>query len=117
VSYPSIYLGCHYNRCSPDTNLPIQIKSIKRAETGINLKYVGDATFDSLYDIWLDPNPIKTGVNKQEIMIWLNKQGPIQPIGNKVGDVTIAGQNWQVCRARTARTTSSHTWRHILSRT
>jgi hypothetical protein len=95
-SYPSIYLGCHYNNCSPSTNLPMQVKSIKKAETGINLKYVGDATFDASYDIWLDPNPIKTGVNKQEIMIWLNKQGPIQPIGNKVGDVTIAGQNWQV---------------------
>jgi hypothetical protein len=96
VSYPSIYIGCHYNNCSPGTNLPIQVKSITKAHTGIDLKYVGGAAFDASYDIWLDPNPNKTGVNKQEIMIWLNRQGPIQPVGNKVGDVNISGVNWQV---------------------
>jgi Glycosyl hydrolase family 12 len=96
VSYPSIYVGCHYGNCSPGTNLPMQVKSIKKAETSIDLKYVGGATFDASYDIWLDPTPKKTGVNKQEIMIWLNKQGQIQPVGNSVGNVTIANQNWQV---------------------
>jgi hypothetical protein len=96
VSYPSIYIGCHYGNCSPGTNLPIPVKSIKKAETSISLKYVGGATFDASYDIWLDPTPKKTDVNKQEIMIWLNRKGQIQPVGNPVGNVTIAGQNWQV---------------------
>jgi hypothetical protein len=96
VSYPSIYVGCHYNNCSPGTNLPRQVKSIKQAETDIKFSYVGDATFDAAYDIWLDPKPNKDGVNQQEIMIWLNRQGKIQPVGNQVGNVQIAGQNWQV---------------------
>jgi hypothetical protein len=96
VSYPSIYIGCHYNNCSSGTNLPIQLKSIKKAETSIDLKYVDDATFDASYDIWLDPTARKDGVNKQEIMIWLNKQGKIQPVGSPVGIVKIAGQDWQV---------------------
>ena len=60
-AYPSIYLGCHYNNCSPSTNLPMQVKSIKKAETGINLKYVGDATFDASYDIWLERTRSKPG--------------------------------------------------------
>jgi hypothetical protein len=101
ASYPSIYVGCHYaddkSKCSPGTNLPIQVKSIKKAETSITLKYVGGAIFDASYDIWLDPKPITTGVNKQEIMIWLNRQGSIQPVGQAVeNNVKIAGQNWQV---------------------
>jgi hypothetical protein len=75
LSYPSVFVGCHYNNCSPGTNLPIQVKSISKAETGINYKFVGNAIFDASYDIWLDPQPKKTGVNQMEIMIWLNKQG------------------------------------------
>lgn len=96
VSYPSIYIGCHYANCSDKTNLPMKVNSIKKAETSIALKYVDRATFDASYDIWLDPTPRKDGVNKQEIMIWLNKQGDIQPIGNAVGTVKIAARDWQV---------------------
>lgn len=100
ASYPSIYIGCHHaenpSKCSPGTNLPMQIKSIEKAETSITLKYVGGATYDASYDIWLDPQPKITGVDKQEIMIWLNKQGSIQPVGSAVGNATIAGRNWQV---------------------
>jgi hypothetical protein len=100
VSYPSIYIGCHYDNCSSSSNLPRQIKSITNAATSIKaLTYVGGATFDAAYDIWLNPEFIKTGVNKQEIMIWLNKQGPIQPLSDDhhpVDNVKIAGQDWQV---------------------
>ena len=96
VSYPSIYIGCHYGNCSPGTNLPIQVKSIKKAETSITFKYVAGATYDAAYDIWLDPKPIKTDVNHQEIMIWLNKQGSIHPVGSAVGDADVAGKSWQV---------------------
>jgi hypothetical protein len=96
ASYPSIHIGCHYGNCSPGTKLPIEVKSIKKAETSITLKYVAGATYDAAYDIWLDPTPKKTDVNKQEIMIWLNKQGSIQPVCCAVGDADIAGKNWKV---------------------
>jgi Glycosyl hydrolase family 12 len=96
ASYPSIYIGCHYGNCSPGTNLPIQVKSIKQAPTSITFKYVAGATYDAAYDIWLDPALIKTGVNHQEIMIWLNKQGSINPVCCAVGNADIAGNSWQV---------------------
>lgn len=96
LSYPSVFVGCHYANCSPGTNLPIQVKSISKATTGVNYKYVSDAIFDASYDIWLDPEPKKNGVNKMEVMIWLNKQGSIQPIGTLQGNVTIEKKNWQV---------------------
>src|SRR5580658_5969470 len=85
-----------YTHCSDGTNLPMQVKSIKKAETSINVKYVDDGTYDASYDIWLDPSARKDGVNQQEIMIWLDKQGGIQPVGNAVGSIKIAGQDWQV---------------------
>lgn len=99
VSYPSIYIGCHYSNCSPGTNLPIAVESIEKAETRINIKYASDPTFvfDAAYDIWLDPSPIRDGENEREIMIWLDRQGDIHPIGRSpVGSAKIADRTWQV---------------------
>ena len=96
VSYPAVYLGCHYTNCSPGTNLPIRVSDISSATSSITYRYVSGATYDAAYDIWLDPSPKKDGVNQQEIMIWFNRQGSIQPIGSVVGNATIGGRTWQV---------------------
>lgn len=98
VSYPSIFVGCHYTNCSPGTNLPAQVRSIGSAPSSISYNYVSGAIYDAAYDIWLDPSPKKDGVNQMEIMIWFNRQGSIQPIGSPVANVSIAGRNWEVWR-------------------
>ncbi|MCI4064569.1 cellulose binding domain-containing protein [Micromonospora sp. R77] len=98
VSYPSIFAGCHYTNCSPGTNLPVQVKNISSAPSSISYNYVSGAIFDASYDIWLDPTPKKDGVNQMEIMIWLNRQGSIQPIGSPVGNTNLAGRTWEVWR-------------------
>src|SRR3954452_4111851 len=96
VSYPAIYLGCHYTNCSPGTNLPMQVSSISSATSSITYNFVSGATYDAAYDIWLDPTPKTDGVNQQEVMIWFNRQGSIQPVGSAVGNTTIGGRSWQV---------------------
>ncbi|MGC4805164.1 GH12 family glycosyl hydrolase domain-containing protein [Micromonospora sp. DT233] len=98
VSYPSIFVGCHYTNCSPGTNLPVQVSQISSAPSSINYTYVGGAIYDAAYDIWLDPSPKRDGVNQMEIMIWFNRQGSIQPIGSPVGNANIAGRSWEVWR-------------------
>lgn len=96
VSYPSVYLGCHYGNCSPGSNLPLQVSRISSATSSINYTYVGGATYNASYDIWLDPAPKTTGVNQMEIMIWFNRQGSIQPIGSRTGSATVGGRGWEV---------------------
>jgi len=96
VSYPSVYYGCHYTNCSPGTNLPLQVSRISSATSSISYQYVSGAIYDASYDIWLDPTPKTNGVNQQEVMIWFNRQGSIQPIGSVVGTTTIGGRSWQV---------------------
>ena len=98
VSYPAVYYGCHYTNCSPGTNLPLQVSAISSATSSISYNFVSGATYDAAYDIWLDPSPKKDGVNQQEIMIWFNRQGSIQPIGSVVGNATIGGRSWEVWR-------------------
>ncbi|MFF5725124.1 cellulose binding domain-containing protein [[Kitasatospora] papulosa] len=95
-SYPSVFNGCHYTNCSPGTNLPAQVSGIASAPSSISYGYVGDAVYNASYDIWLDPTPKKDGVSRTEIMIWLNKVGPIQPIGSQVGTASVGGRTWQV---------------------
>jgi hypothetical protein len=97
VSYPSVFLGCHYTNCSPGSTLPMQVSRIRNASSSISYQYAG-GTYNASYDIWLDPTPKTNGVNQMEIMIWFNRQGPIQPIGSAVGNTTIAGRSWQVWR-------------------
>ena len=98
VSYPAIYIGCHYSSCSPSTNLPIQVSAISTANTSVTLTYPsGTHTYDAAYDIWLNVDTNVSGVQDSEIMIWLNRVGSIQPIGSYSGTtVTIASRSWQV---------------------
>ncbi|WIM93355.1 cellulose binding domain-containing protein [Actinoplanes oblitus] len=96
VSYPAVFYGCHYTNCSPGTNLPMQVSQISSATSSISYNYVSGATYDAAYDIWLDPSPRKDGVNAQEIMIWFNRQGSIQPIGSRTATATIGGRTWEV---------------------
>ncbi|BCL15949.1 GH12 family glycosyl hydrolase domain-containing protein [Micromonospora sagamiensis] len=96
TAYPSVFYGCHYTNCSPGTTLPMQVSQISSATSSIQYTYVSGATYNASYDIWLDPTPKRDGVNQMEIMIWLNRQGPIQPIGSRVGTTTLAGRTWEV---------------------
>ena len=99
VSYPAIYLGCHYGNCSPNSGLPRQVSQISTAPSSITYHYVSGGAYDAAYDIWLDPSPRTTGNNAMEVMIWLNRQGPIAPIGGSPqATVAIAGHTWSVWR-------------------
>ncbi|MBI2697715.1 cellulose binding domain-containing protein [Mycobacterium gordonae] len=96
LGYPSIYTGWHYGTGSTGTILPIQLGQIQTATSSISYTYPTSGIYNASYDIWLNPTPITTGVNQQEVMIWFNHTGPIQPVGSVVGSATIDGQNFAV---------------------
>jgi len=98
-SYPSVYYGCHYGNCSSGTILPLQASTSAFAavSTSVTMKFPGAGIWDAAYDIWFDPTPRTNGQNTgAEIMVWLNHQGGIQPVGAPVGTVTLAGGSWTV---------------------
>ena len=61
VSYPAVYFGCHYTKCSPGTNLPIRVGDISSATSSVSYTYVSGATYNASFDIWLDPSPKTDG--------------------------------------------------------
>jgi chitodextrinase len=98
-AYPSIYAGCHYDNCSPGTNLPMQASSsqFNGLQTSVSMSYPGSGVYDAAYDIWFDPTPRTDGQNTgAEVMIWLNHTGSVQPVGSKRATVNLAGGTWDV---------------------
>jgi len=99
AAYPSIYAGCHWAQCTSGSSLPMQASSSQFAgiQTSVSMTYPSSGTWNAAYDLWFDPTPRTDGQNTgAEIMVWLNYQGSIQPIGSPVATVTLAGGTWQV---------------------
>jgi chitodextrinase len=98
-SYPSIYAGCHYANCSSGSGLPLQASSsqFNTIQTSVSMTYPSSGTYDAAYDVWFDPTPRTDGQNTgAEVMIWLNRQGSIQPVGSRQATVSLAGATWDV---------------------
>lgn len=99
AAYPSVYFGCHYGNCTSGSGLPLQASSGTFAglRSSVTMSYPSSGTFNASYDLWFDPTPRTDGQNTgAEIMIWLNRQGSIQPIGSRVGSANLAGATWDV---------------------
>jgi len=98
-AYPSVYFGCHYANCSSGSGLPMQATNpaFNNLNTSVNMTLSSSGVWNASYDIWLDPTPRTDGQNTgAEIMIWLARLGPIQPVGSQVGTVNLNGATWQV---------------------
>ena len=99
AAYPSIYAGCHYAECTTGSGLPMQASApgFGGVQTSVAMTYPSGGVWNAAYDIWMDPTPRTDGQNTgAEIMVWLNSQGSIQPIGSPVGTVNLAGGTWEV---------------------
>jgi hypothetical protein len=99
ATYPSIYMGCHWGRCSDPaySHLPIQVSHLAKAITSVDTEEsVGQDSFDVAYDIWFNQTPATPGQpNGTEIMIWINRSGFPEPPGY-AGTVKIDGAAWRV---------------------
>jgi Glycosyl hydrolase family 12/Cellulose binding domain len=99
AAYPSVFAGCHYANCSANSGMPIQASAggFNSIRSSVSMSYPGSGTWNAAYDLWFDPTPRTDGQNTgAEVMIWLNRQGSIQPIGSQVGTANIAGATWNV---------------------
>ena len=104
-SYPSVFFGCHYGTCS-DTGGLLGPNGLRASDprfgtisTSVSMSYPSSGTWNAAYDVWFHRSQpsASTGQNDgAELMIWLNRQGSIQPIGSQVGTAQIAGATWDV---------------------
>jgi len=98
-SYPSIFAGCHHGRCTSGSGLPMRIDDSRfdGIQTSVQMTYPSGGVYNASYRLWFDPGPRTDGQNTgAEIAIWLNRVGAIQPIGSRVGTVSLGGTSWEV---------------------
>ncbi len=98
AGYPAVYWGCHYANCTPNFS-PIQASSsaFGGVSTSVSMSYPDSGEWNAAYDIWFDPTARRDGQNTGlELMIWLNHRGRPQPIGSRIGSVSLAGGTWDV---------------------
>jgi hypothetical protein len=94
-SYASAVLGWHWGYKQTGTGLPVQLSSNAPVNTNWSFSVTGGSNQDISYDIWVDPNPnLGSTQASNEIMVWLYKNGGVQPVGSPIADVSIDGTTW-----------------------
>jgi Glycosyl hydrolase family 12 len=92
-SFPEIFVGCTWGRCSPDSPLPARVSALRDPETSWDTSEQAGGVWDASYDLWFNRKPIVNGqATGAEIMIWLNWQGTGSATGWPI--VTLDGTRW-----------------------
>jgi hypothetical protein len=98
--YPAIYKGCHWGDCTSNSGLPIQVGSLTpgKVTTSWTTSQPGGGAYDVAYDIWYNQSPTTSGQpNAEEMMIWLNHTGGVEPAGSVVAsNVSLGGHTYDI---------------------
>ena len=72
-------------------NVGKQLSALSGVSSSFNVSRPGGGAYETAYDIWANNNAY-------EIMLWMNKQGAVGPIGSKQTSVSVGGHSWDVYR-------------------
>jgi hypothetical protein len=68
-----------------------KLSGLSRLTSSFDVTRPGSGAYATAYDIWADNHAY-------EVMIWVNKQGAVGPIGGRVTTVSVGGHTWDVHR-------------------
>jgi len=68
-----------------------RLSALGSARSSFNVSVPGGGAYTSAYDIWCNGYTY-------EIMLWMNKQGAVGPIGSYQTNASVGGHNWNVYR-------------------
>jgi Glycosyl hydrolase family 12/Ricin-type beta-trefoil lectin domain len=102
--YAAIYKGCHWGACTSGSGLPIEVGAMSPGDvtTSWNTTQTYTGAYDVAYDIWYNQTPTTSGQpDAEEMMIWINHYGGVQPAGSVVAsNVSIGGYTYTIWEAR-----------------
>ncbi|MCP2166521.1 glycoside hydrolase family 12 protein [Goodfellowiella coeruleoviolacea] len=68
-----------------------KISALGSASSSFNVTVPGAGAYATAYDLWLENNAY-------EIMLWVNKYGPVGPLGSRQTTLSVGGHTWDVYR-------------------
>ena len=100
-AYPDIYKGCAWGSCTYNSGFPVQVSAMNPGEVTTSWSITqpgGSDMYDAAYDIWFNQTSYApTQPNGAELMVWLARQGGVQPFGREIAyDVSIGGDTFDV---------------------
>ncbi|GAA1296143.1 glycoside hydrolase family 12 protein [Saccharothrix xinjiangensis] len=72
-------------------NIGRKLSGLSRLSSSFNVTRPGSGAYATAYDIWADNHAY-------EVMIWVNKQGAVGPIGARETTASVGGHTWDVHR-------------------
>ncbi|RZQ61476.1 GH12 family glycosyl hydrolase domain-containing protein [Amycolatopsis suaedae] len=77
----------------PNSNRDVnrRLSSLNRVTSSFNVTVPSAGAYTSTYDIWANDHAY-------EIMLWMNRTGPIGPIGSFQTNASVGGHDWAVYR-------------------
>ena len=65
------------------------LSALHGVRSSFNVSVPGSGAYETAYDIWASNNAF-------EIMLWMNRTGPVGPIGSRQTSATVGGHSWDV---------------------
>jgi hypothetical protein len=103
AAYPSIYQGCHWGRCSSGglAAQPVKVGGLTShavITSWSTRQPASGGSYYVAYDTWFNKTPTATGQpDCAELMVWLNRRGPVQPFGGQIAtDVSVGGHAYDI---------------------
>ncbi|MBN1697050.1 MAG: hypothetical protein JW881_06025 [Spirochaetales bacterium] len=96
ASYPSLFKGCHWEDCTTDSGMPIQVTAIQTATIEWSNTLISSGAWNVTTEAWFKRNATPGDPDGAELMIWINHSGSVQPGGSRVGTANIGGRTWDV---------------------
>jgi hypothetical protein len=108
AAYPMVFTGCHWGRCTRDSDLPVRVDRIESLTSDWSFRGGGTGTWNATYDLWFHTTPdVNRSPDGAELMIWLDHGGGANPGATPIArGVPLAGATWDVWHARWA-------WNHV----
>jgi hypothetical protein len=77
----------------PNSNREVnrRLSSLNSVSSSFNVTVPGSGAYTSAYDIWANNHTY-------EIMLWMNKVGPVGPLGSFQTNASVGGHSWAVYR-------------------
>ncbi|MEV4315053.1 hypothetical protein [Actinocrispum sp. NPDC049592] len=70
-------------------NVGRKLSALRSVSSNFNVSRPGSGAYETAYDIWANNNAY-------EVMLWMNKQGAVGPLGTKQTTASVGGHTWDV---------------------
>ncbi len=95
ASYPFIWKGCHWDKCTRSSNMPIRVKEIRSTNLQWRFEVNKHGVWSAIAEAWFKKSYSPGAPDATELMLWLDSNG-IAPAGSMIDVIKIDGIIWEV---------------------